>query len=315
MENLETTQENISKEQKHRSFIGIVVVLIGFVMFVPSQDPRSLVTKNSQLETKVSPYETLSLDANAFIVFDVVEKKVLHAQNEDAQLPLASLTKIMTALIASDSMGGERVISIPSASMAKEGDTGLLVGEFWKVKDLIDLTLMTSSNDGASALAAAVYLSEEAVNNEVKDIFAQKIKEKVKEVEMNQTYFINESGLDISEFVSGAYGSAHDVAKLISYVMLYHPSLLEATTHTLQDITSESGVVHHVTNTNKIIETLPGVIASKTGFTEIAGGNLAVAFEAGPGRPIVVVVLGSTLDNRFSDVEQLIWATLEYLNR
>lgn len=76
---------------------------------------------------------------------------------------------------------------------------------------------------------------------------------------------------------------------------------------------SLNDVDHQVKNTNEAVERFPGLIASKTGFTSLAGGNLAVAFEAGPMYPIIIVVLGSTLEERFNDIEKLIWASLEYL--
>ncbi len=76
---------------------------------------------------------------------------------------------------------------------------------------------------------------------------------------------------------------------------------------------SIEGKVHNFENTNKDVRSFTGVIASKTGFTDLAGGNLAFMFEAGPMRPIAIVVLGSTAEDRFTDVKKLISASLEYI--
>jgi D-alanyl-D-alanine carboxypeptidase len=67
-------------------------------------------------------------------------------------------------------------------------------------------------------------------------------------------------------------------------------------------------------NTNKAIDLLPNVIASKTGFTDLAGGNLVVAFDAGIAHPIIIAVLGSSFDGRFDDMTKLVNSTIEYLS-
>ena len=66
-------------------------------------------------------------------------------------------------------------------------------------------------------------------------------------------------------------------------------------------------------NTNQETGKFPLLIASKTGYTDLAGGNLALAFDAGFNRPIIIVVLGSSYEGRFADAEKLVWATLAYL--
>ena len=79
---------------------------------------------------------------------------------------------------------------------------------------------------------------------------------------------------------------------------------MEATAYNSVSIQSSDGV-HTTQNTNKALDRIPGIVASKTGFTDLAGGNLAIALEAGPLRPIIVVVLGSTEEGRFDDVANL----------
>ena len=187
------------------------------------------------------------------------------------------------------------------------------MGERWRLKDLIDATLTTSSNDGAYALASVFAVSTAGTDVSRERVFIQKMNQKVKELGLTQTFFADEVGLDFNLGISGAYGSAHDMARLLEYVVLYRPTLMEATTRALLTTRSLDGITHNFENTNKFVETLPGVVASKTGFTDLAGGNLALVFEAGPARPFVVVILGSTAEERFSDAEQLISASFERL--
>ena len=78
-------------------------------------------------------------------------------------------------------------------------------------------------------------------------------------------------------------------------------------------VRSKEGFEHHLRNTNQIVNSLPNIVGSKTGFTEVAGGNLAVVIDPALNTPVVIVVLGSSKDGRFKDVERLTNATLDYL--
>lgn len=293
--------------------IALLIFLFGRIVSVDVK----VIAKSGDVavakETVENPFSSISLSAKAAFVFDVRSGEPLFSLNERAQLPLASLTKIMTSLVALEKKGGDNIVSLNQRAIAQEGDHGLFVGERWRLKDLIDVTLTTSSNDGAYALASVV--SAESPREEGESRFVELMNEKAKALGLVETFFVNEAGLDFNEGVGGAYGSSRDVARLVEYVIRNHPELFEATTRSLLSIESLDGKAHTLENTNKFVESLPGVIASKTGFTDLAQGNLAVAFEAGPLRPIIVVVLGSTVEGRFADVGKLILASLEHLKR
>lgn len=278
-----------------------------------------------------NPFDNISLEASAAFVFDIQKQKALYAKNEETQLPLASLTKLVTALIADETLPESDTLTVDKDAIAEEGDNGLLVGERWRKKDLIGLTLLASSNDGAHALASAVEAFQKAnaaqatsTTNHSADAedtgqaphdtsFVSVMNVRAETLGMNQTYFLNAIGLDMHEKESGAYGSARDVAVLLAYILRTRPDIFEATQYEKKTFTSEDGVAHELKNTNERIFAVPGLVASKTGFTDIAGGNLAVLFEAGPMYPIAVVVLGSSVEGRFNDVEQLAAATLQYV--
>ena len=138
---------------------------------------------------------------------------------------------------------------------------------------------------------------------------------RAQELKLTQTYFLNAEGLDVYEQESGAYSSVRDIAILLSYILSNAPHIFDATQYGEQTFTSLGGVTHIFKNTNEHASRIPGIVASKTGFTDLAGGNLAIIFEAGPMYPIAVVVLGSSVDGRFSDVETLVRATLQKLNQ
>jgi len=198
-----------------------------------------------------------------------------------------------------------------------EGDSGLYENERWSFKDLIRFTLMVSSNDGASAVANVAGVFKNNFPSRIEDnnkSFVQAMNEKAKEIGLTQTYFINPTGLDTSESVSGGYGSARDAVRLLEYAVINVSDIVEPTRHSAVNFESLSDINHRATNTNSAIDALPGLIASKTGYTDLAGGNLVIAFDAGINHPIIISVLGSTQKGRFEDIEKLVNASLKSLD-
>ena len=265
------------------------------------------------------PFADIVLEAQAVCVIDTVTGKVLYERNKNTRLPLASLTKVMTAYVAIETVGGNESVAISAEDIGKEGNSGLLLGEKWKLSNLLDFTLMTSSNDGASAIAfaAGTFLQHQSTTTlqDPKKTFITEMNEKAQALELTHLEFNNESGLDISNAQSGAYGTAYEVAKLFEYILKDNPHLLKATTNEILEINSQSNIVHTAKNTNEFVESFPGLLASKTGYTDMAGGNLGVVFDSGIGTPVIIVVLGSTLDGRFEDVMKLYYASLEEISQ
>ncbi len=249
------------------------------------------------------------LEAKAAYVFDIKEKRGLYAKNENVQLPLASLAKLMTALVALRNAPENELVTISENAVKKEGDSGLFIGEKWPLKNLIGLTLVSSSNDGAAAIAEAFNYR---AGDETNASFVEKMNYAARELGLKQTYFLNETGLDFDGTTSGAYGSAKDVSKLLINILSERPEIAEMTSYK-EIVASSIKDNHHATNTNRILDEIPGLLLSKTGYTDLAGGNLAVIFEVSAGRPIVAVVLGSTEEGRFSDMKKIIETTVRFL--
>lgn len=247
--------------------------------------------------------ESLTILAKSAFVWDVNTKRVLYEKNPDEQLPLASLTKLMTALVAYELVTADDSVQIPSAAIKQDGESGLLEGETFSFENLSDLTLISSSNDGAFAMAAAAGALLD--QDEPAERFIQAMNIRADELGLNQTFYRNPTGLDLTETEAGAYGSARDTAFLVEYILKHKPKILEVTSETDTTVTNEQGQVHTVSNTNQSVNNIPGLIGSKTGYTTLAGGNLAVVFDASLNRPIIVVVLGSTIHGRFTDVLKL----------
>ncbi len=257
-------------------------------------------------------FENIDVTAESVYVWDVREQRALFNKSADVQLPLASVTKLMTALVAHELIDTDEMVNIPIDAILQSGDSGLTDGELFELQDLSDLTLVTSSNDGAYALAAAAGSSLTDGENTART-FVEAMNIRAEEIGLSQTYFKNPTGLDLSTTEAGAYGSARDMTFLMEYIIVHYPDLLEITKEDILTIPNTNGEMHLAENTNHFVSDIQGLIASKTGYTDLAGGNLIVAFDVGLNRPIIISVLGSTRNERFDDVLQLVEQTKKHL--
>ncbi len=302
---------------KFESIAFGTLLVAGSILSVQTFFPFPAETPLEPVIAKIPFQIPLALEAKAAYVIDVVSGEVLYAQNATTSLPLASVTKLMTALTAYEQVPLSTVATIRAGDVAQEGDSGLLANEHWKLKDLLDFTLLVSSNDGASALASAsMAFSTSSQDAEVrKSEFVTLMNQKAQKLGLAETYFANESGLDISSTTAGAYGSAKDMTSLFSYVLRNHPEIIEATRYEKVSFTSIDDFRHPAKNTNEVVNSIPGLIGSKTGLTDLAGGNLLLGMDIGFGRPVIIAVLGSSEKGRFADAEALASSTLAYFRQ
>ena len=255
------------------------------------------------------PFASVALIAKGAYVLDMTTGQVLYKQNASAQLPLASLTKIALVLSVIQVLPSDTLVSTPATYSAPPsgGTERLPAGQTWNLDDAISFTLTASSDDGADLLASA---ANDAIHQAYPQSPAQgatvwRMNDLVQQLGLTNTYYLNDNGLDISTTQSGAYGSAHDMAMLFAYAASTSPATFAATTRPSVTVRSTSGVAATGINTDTALDQIPGITMGKTGYTDLAGGNLAVVFNAA-GHKIVAIVLGSTLDGRFTDMEQLV---------
>ena len=276
-----------------------------FESIVGSPEKRSV-----SIAIHKDPFANITLQAKAAYVLDVNTGQVLYEKNKDDVLPLASITKVMTALVATESVDDSKIII-----KFVDGARGKTLEENWHLDDLLDYMLVTSSNDAARMIASTLgtrpYFKKNtspesgALQLSSEELFIEKMNSRAKELGMENTVFYNESGLDIDTTHGGSYGTASDITKLFSHIIRTNSKILDATRSPYVDIRSTNNAIYHGKNTNVSVGSIPGLIASKTGLTDLAGGNLCIAFDSGLGTPVVIVVLGSTENGRFDDVEIL----------
>lgn len=252
---------------------------------------------------KVAAYEDMNLVAKSVFVYDINSEQSLYEFQAQTVRPLASITKVMTAIVGADILDPRETVTITPYALGEEGENHLISGEVWDSRDLIEFMLVVSSNDAAVAVAET---GELALQNGrgVSETFINAMNRVAREIGMTHTTFYNESGLDLDETRPGATGTAVDVAKMIAFAYSHDSQLFGATTRPNAIFQSRSLYTHEAENTNDSVSALPGIVLSKTGFTDLAGGNLAVVVIIS-GDPYALVVLGSTETDRFTDMETL----------
>lgn len=264
-----------------------------------------------------SAFTHLSLEAKAFSVYDMKTGRDLFADNADAVLPLASVAKVMTAATALSLIPETTLVTISAEAVGQEGDSHFFVGEQWVLRDLVRFMLLESSNDAAYAVAESVGSIATSTEDRAlgRAFFIETLNARAQAMGLVATHFENESGLDLDEARVGAASTARETTIFFADALKRFPTAFTATTLNDLQLPAANGVLREARNTNRDTDKLPLLLASKTGFTDLAGGNLVIAFDADFGHPIVIAVLGSTEKGRFSDVEKLVWATLTELSR
>ncbi len=307
-------EQLIKRYESHRHMSALsmnilaVFGLISFGLMAPAiftYHPTVEIAREKQAPAlPVKTFAHVPIRARSAVVYDLSTNTVLYGQRENAVLPLASLTKLFTVYTALTNTPSNTDVIITERDLSPEGDSGLVLGEHLKLGALERLALVASSNDAAEAIGEA---TEVSTNRPTTALMASAISA----LGITDVRASNASGLDVSTTQSGGYGSALSVAKVAKGITQMDPSLAYTTTKPYITVKSDTKV-HTLENTNQTINTIPSPLLSKTGFTDLAGGNLVVVFDAGINHPVAVVVLGSTKEERFTDVEALVQETLHY---
>lgn len=246
-----------------------------------------------------------NLQAKASIVMEVDKDghtNIIFEKNIDSKLPIASLTKLMTAVTMLDFYQETEQIEISRKAVAQLERTGYLKsGEILLPEELLHIMLIESSNDAA-------YAATDLMGD---DGFLWLMNLKAKEFGMDDSYFFNTHGLDPEDTKAPAeetnYSTVTDLTTLALKLLKEYPDILEISSKETYDLYLENGSFHHTLyNTNELLYELSGnVVASKTGLTDKAGGCLFLILKGTtPGSYYVIILLNSP--NRFIDMRKLI---------
>jgi D-alanyl-D-alanine carboxypeptidase (penicillin-binding protein 5/6) len=237
--------------------------------------------------------------ARAFFVVNAANGEVLAARNARAKLPIASITKLMTVIVALDHLRPAQTVTVTGqAAEVGESRIPLRPGQRVLVRDLLAGALIQSANNAAMALAAA------AADGNVSK-FVSWMNDRARKLGLGDTHFVRPDGLD----VTGHYSSARDVAKL-ARVAMHRRIVRELVRKRTEPIEGGAFVVH---TWNDLLGSFPGLIGVKTGHTNDAGW-CEVAAARRNGFTIYTVVLGSpTRSQRNDDLNRLLaWGVSQY---
>jgi D-alanyl-D-alanine carboxypeptidase len=269
--------------------------------------PESSLRDRAEARTLQDAFKGIPLEAQAVVVWDAKESRVVFGRKETAQLPLASLTKLMLAYTANQVLTENTIMTVTAKDLAEEGSSGISAGESFRYADLRAATLVASLNDTANSISRTMgetLKSGESLENQKRSAI-DLMNSSAKVLGLEQTYFYNEDGLDLGSGQPGALGSATDVARIFSALIAEYPESIAPTREDGYVLTSQRAVKYQYWNTNQEVDKVPGIIGSKTGYTALADGNLAIAFSL-EGHTLVIVVLGSSKEGRFKDVHSIV---------
>jgi D-alanyl-D-alanine carboxypeptidase len=297
--------------------LGVLLLVLFAALLIPAKDPVGVTEMLKSPEPRetatasvtIAPITAIDVTGESVFVLDVRTNRVLYAKNPDKVLPLASITKLMTSLLTTEVIPDTTVINVNRRAVAQDGASGLASGDSLQAGELRNYAMLASSNDAAYALSVAA--GSVLRPNDGASAFIEAMNIRAEELGLTSMRFYNATGLDLSPTEAGAYGSARDVSFLMAHILDTYPEILRETTVEQYTIYDESGAYHNAENTNPAITAIPNLLGSKTGYTDLAGGNLTIAYNAGFDRPIIITVLGSTFNERFTDIERIIAAITE----
>lgn len=235
--------------------------------------------------------------AQAAIIYDVGSGTTLYAKNENQALPIASLTKLVTALVIMQNHSPDEIVTIPQdlpPLSPADQKIGVVPGQKFKLSELMKALLIYSANDVANSLA--IWDSGSI------DKFSTKMNAEAQQWGMSKSNFVNPTGLDETNHTS----SAQDLL-IVSRVLLQNKPFAKIVNTSSATIYDEAGKPFVITTTNKDLS-LSYVYGIKTGLTDLAGECLILLAQKS-GHEIITVVLNSP--NRFQDSKNMVNYTFD----
>lgn len=239
------------------------------------------------------------ISARAFIIKDLTSDTILYQREAKQPLPIASTTKIMTALVASEYFQPNSELRVKNGSDVSGARVGLFAGEDLSFRSLLYGMLLSSGNDAAYTIAENYPGS---VNS-----FVSAMNKKAAELNLSSTHFDNPAGFDSPKHFS----SAQDLVVITEEALKNYQLVRIFATKETDIVSLDKKYKHQLKNLNRLLSQIQGVLGVKTGYTDAAKENLVTLVER-DGRRILLVVLGS--DDRFGETTSLIdWSYANFV--
>ncbi len=263
--------------------------LVSFEVPVNNSNVAGVQKYNLPPSSKNNPIP--SYTAKAVLVKDLTSGSILYQDNASSRLPMASTTKIMTALTASEYFKPNTVLTVNQAASIRGSTSGLNKGELISFRSLLYGMLLNSGNDASYAIG------ENYPGGVVG--FVSAMNKKATSLNLKNTHFDNPAGFDSPKHFSSAF----DLTKITEESLKNAQLARIFATKDTEVFSWDKKYKHQLRNLNKLLSDVSGVLGVKTGYTEAAKENLITLVER-EGHKVLVVVLGS--DDRFGESTKFI---------
>ncbi len=290
--------------------VGLAFSIIGIVNKKQTDKLQSLVRLQKQaaeIKEQLNKFEIINnqatTTAKAFIVLANYKNqdRILFARNLDETLPIASITKLMSAIIAIDNLDLTQKVLASTPAVGGDGTTNILkIGELYTARDLLKSMLIASDNDSARLLSNLVG----------EDKFVSLMNDKAKILGLNHTHYYNSTGLDPlnqDDFDKVNFSTANNLAVLVKYINNNYPEIWKITQNHNAEICSVKNFCTKITSTNKFLTDNNfnwRILGSKTGQTDLASKNLALIIEPANDIFLISIILNS--NDNFLDTRALL---------
>lgn len=285
-------------KKKRLAALGLTILLclgLGLQCAASGLDETAQATAAQESGRFAMP--NFDVGAKAAVLMARDSGEILYVKNADEELPIASITKVMTLLLTFEAIDAGKIslsdiVPVSEHAYSMGGSQiWLEPGEQFTLEEMVKAICICSANDAAVAVAEYVGGSE--------PVFAEMMNQKAAELGMEHSHFVNACGLD----TEGHYSSARDVAIMSRELMVNHPKILEYTGIWMDSLRNGQT---ELTNTNKLLKRYPGTNGLKTGTTGKAGVCISASVQR-DGLDLIAVVLGcASSEERFDAATTLL---------
>ncbi len=269
----------------------------GGIETTQTNEPQQDAANNEVIENQQIPAANVEVDAASYLVADLQTGELLAGKDVHTPRPVASLTKLMTAVVAHETIDDQATIQVTESAVTTYGSAGnLAAGDAFSLSTLYYPLLLSSSNDAAAAIAEHAGYER----------FLNQMNRKALAVGMPQARFADASGLSVNNVAS-----SRDIIALTQYIQNQHPFIFSITASAQKTVPRGPARESAVFTNNHPLHSRANFLGGKNGYTDEARHTLLSVFEIEKQqatRPVAIVVLGS--ENHIADTEKLLeWTT------
>ncbi len=250
---------------------------------------QNTIATSSPYLTNMACIDSLSLSAHLALIRFLNDNNKIYELNVDNRWPVASITKLITALVVEDNVDLSKSITFTDNEILGQNSAEKFkAGETYKASDLLKAMLLLSSNDAAEAFA----------NDFGRDKFIDLMNQKAKDLNLSETSFFDPTGLSAKN-----QSTPNDIFKIVSYIYQNHPEILKITSQKSAYIVELNSKMRELVLNINNFAGQPDFIGGKTGSIDESGENLVSLFNVNR-EPVAIVVLGS--QDRFGETKELL---------